>query len=64
MTPLSNGWTIPLRIDSMEPIPPGCVARARTFKCLWGPGIDSKECIPPAYVAWRAGTKTLFLLGA
>ncbi len=26
---------------------------ARTFKCLWGPGIDSKEWIPPAYVAWR-----------
>jgi hypothetical protein len=25
--------------------------RARTFKCLWGPGIDSKEWIPPAYVA-------------
>jgi hypothetical protein len=22
-------------------------ARARTFKCLWGPGIDSN---PPAYV--------------
>ncbi len=38
--------------------------RARTFKCLWGPGIDSKEWIPPAYVAWRDGTKTLFFLGA
>ncbi len=38
--------------------------RARTFKCLWGPGIDYKELIPPAYVAWRAGTKALFLLGA
>ncbi len=37
---------------------------ARTFKCLWGPGIDSKEWIPPAYGAWRAGTKSLFLLGA
>ncbi len=24
--------------------------RARTFKCLWGPGTDSKEWIPPAYV--------------
>ncbi len=23
---------------------------ARTFKCLWGPGIDAKEWIPPAYV--------------
>ncbi len=27
------------------------------------PGIDSKEAIPPAYVAWRAGgTAALFLL--
>ncbi len=38
--------------------------RARTFKWLWGPGIDSKKWIPPAYVAWRAGTITLFLLGS
>jgi hypothetical protein len=56
-----------LRIRAQESIPPAYVAwraRARTFKCLWGPGIDSKEWIPPAYVAWRDGTKTLFLLGA
>jgi hypothetical protein len=26
--------------------------RARTFKFLWTPGIDSKELIPPAYVAY------------
>ena len=26
-------------------------SRARIFKCLWGPGIDYKEWIPPAYVA-------------
>jgi hypothetical protein len=25
------------------------------FKHLWSPGIDSKEWIPPAYVASRAG---------
>ncbi len=37
---------------------------ARVFKRLWSPGIDFKEGIPPAYVAWRAGTITLFLLGA
>jgi hypothetical protein len=37
--------------------------RARIFKRLWSTGIDSKERIPPAYVAWRAGTITLFLLG-
>jgi hypothetical protein len=38
--------------------------RARIFKRLWSPGIDSKALIPPAYVAWRAGTITLFLLCA
>jgi hypothetical protein len=32
-------------------------------KLLRSLGIDSKESIPPAYVAWRAGTTTLFLLG-
>jgi hypothetical protein len=26
-------------------------SRALIFKCLWGPGIDSKEWIPPAYEA-------------
>jgi hypothetical protein len=45
----------------------GCVGEysrywSRIFK--WSPGIDSKERIPPAYVAWRAGTITLFLLGS
>ncbi len=37
---------------------------ARIFKRLWSPGIDSKASIPPAYVAWRAGMITLFLLSA
>ncbi len=37
---------------------------ARICKRLWSPGIDTKASIPPAYVAWRAGTITLFLLGA
>jgi hypothetical protein len=37
---------------------------AGIFKPLWSPGIDAKASIPPAYVAWRAGTITLFLLGA
>ncbi len=32
------------------------------FKLLKEPGIDSTESIPPVYVAWRAGTTTLFLL--
>ncbi len=42
----------------------GSEPKARIFKRLWSPGIDSKELIPPAYVAWRAGTITLFLLGS
>jgi hypothetical protein len=37
---------------------------ARIFKLLSRPGIDSNESIPPAYVAWQAGTTTLFLLGS
>jgi hypothetical protein len=39
-------------------------SRARIFKLLSSPRIDSKESIQPAYVAWRAGTTTLFLLGS
>jgi hypothetical protein len=38
--------------------------RARISKLLMSPRIDSKESVPPACVAWRAGTKTLFLLGS
>ncbi len=38
--------------------------RARIFKLLRSPGINSKESIPPAYVAWRTGAKALFLLGS
>jgi hypothetical protein len=41
-------------------------SRARICKRLRSPGIDSEETIPPVYeyVAWRAGTTTLFLLGS
>jgi hypothetical protein len=51
-------------IDSKKSIPPAYVALAGIFKPVWSPGIDAKVSIPPAYVAWRAGTITLFLLGA
>ncbi len=37
---------------------------ARIVKLLRSPRIDSKESILPAYVAWRAGTTTLFLLSS
>ncbi len=36
--------------------------RARICKLLRCSGIDSKESIPAAYVAWRAGTTTLFVV--
>jgi hypothetical protein len=26
------------------------------FVKVFSPGVDSKESIPPAYIAWRAGT--------
>ncbi len=38
--------------------------RARIFKLLRSPRIDSKELIPSGCVAWRASTTTLFLLGS
>jgi hypothetical protein len=34
--------------------------QSRFFKLLRTSGIDFKESIPPAYIAWRAGTTTLF----
>jgi hypothetical protein len=33
-------------------------SRARIYKFLRSPRVDSKEPIPSAYVAWRAGTTT------
>jgi hypothetical protein len=40
------------RIDSKEPIPPGCVAWAPVCQRLSSPGMDSEESIPQAFVAW------------
>ncbi len=37
---------------------------AGIFKLISSPGIDSKQSIPPAFVAWRAGTTTLFQIGS
>jgi hypothetical protein len=42
----------------------GLKSRDIIFKLLRCPGIDSKESIPPAYVAWRASATTLCLLGS
>ncbi len=44
---------------------PECeAARDRIFKLLRSPGIYSQESIPPAFVAWWAGTTTRFLLSS
>jgi len=53
-----------LKKYSSFPYDSRAVSRAGILKLLRSPGIDSKESIPPAYVAWRAGTITLFLLGS
>jgi hypothetical protein len=45
----------------LRPLPP---PREGILKLLWSPGIESKESIPPAYIAWRAGTTTQLLLGS
>ncbi len=37
---------------------------ARICKRLCSPGINSEESIPPAYVAWRAGTKNWVVVPA
>jgi hypothetical protein len=39
-------------------------SRARISKRLWSPGIDSDGPIPPAYVAWRAGTSNRVVVQA
>jgi hypothetical protein len=39
-----------------------CIYCARIFKRLWSPGINSKELIPPAYVAWWAGARARSLI--
>jgi hypothetical protein len=37
---------------------------ARVCKRLRSPGIDSKEWIPPAYIAWRTGTSNRIVVPA
>ncbi len=40
------------------------LGRDGIVKPLGSRGIDSKESIPPAYVAWQAGTTTLIPLNS
>jgi hypothetical protein len=54
-----NASTVRLSLVRLSP-----AHKARIFKLLRSPGIDFKEFIPPAYVAWRVDTITLFLLGS
>ncbi len=60
LLPSGGVCTFPSRfLGGWSSLQPGPV-----FLNVWSPGIDSKEWIPPAYVSWRAGTITLFLLGS
>ena len=45
-------------------MPQNPVYRARICKRVRSLGIDSKESIPPAYEAWRAGTSNRFVVPA
>ncbi len=49
---------------SCVPPPHHYCSRARISKRLKSPQIDSKELIPPAYVAWRAGFSNRVVLQA
>ncbi len=52
---------------SLSPFfPKSLLTRARIFKRLWSPGIDSNESVPADYVARQASTNTinLFRLGS
>jgi hypothetical protein len=51
---------MPAAVLSSHPLQP----RDGIFKLVWSPGIESRVLIPPAYVAWRAGTTILFLPGS
>jgi hypothetical protein len=48
----------------LETVGPYRPIGASICKCLRSPGIDSKESIPPAYVAWRAGTSNRVVVPA
>jgi hypothetical protein len=56
---LNNLWGLGEPSRNKVVIP---ASQRRYFKLKRSPRIDSREPIPPAYVAWRAGTTTLFLL--
>ncbi len=66
--PPGSGSVFPMRIRiqmtkmNADPDPQHCY-RARIFTFLRSARINFKESVPPAYVACRAGTTTLFLLG-
>jgi hypothetical protein len=34
------------------------------LNAYWAPELTPEKEVPPAYIAWRAGTITLFLLGS
>ncbi len=59
-----NLYTFKDPMSRFQGIDSASLACAIIFQLLRNPGIDSKGSIQPAYVAWRAGATTLFLLGS
>jgi hypothetical protein len=49
-----------LTTPKYTPHPHRITPRPEIFKLLRSPRIDFKESIPPAYLAWRAGTATIY----
>jgi hypothetical protein len=59
-----SGWPVSREKIKSGTCVRGMLFRARIFKLLRSPRIDSKEPIPLGCVAWRAGTTTLLLFGS
>ncbi len=62
---IGSSWVVKYRSETKQEI--RCRAKKnirRICKHSRSPGIDSKESIPPACVAWRTGMTTIFLLGS
>jgi hypothetical protein len=60
---VKKGYVGPLNVHKIHYVLQRLV-RDDIFNLLRSPEIDSKESIPPDYVAGRVATTTLFLLGS
>ncbi len=61
---INTSWNFSEVVDGGPFIISRWHSRARICKCLWSPGIDSEEAIPPLYLARRAGTSNRVVVPA